>query len=125
MFSDGKNMESIQKLFLELKNYLKLQKKFLKLDTAEKLTVLLSAIAVIAILLLLGSMILLYLTFALAYYLGDVMGSLPLGFSVIAVFLLLVLLFFYFNRKKYIIQPIARFMANLFINSTQDENEQP
>ena len=125
MFSDGKNMESIQKLFLELKNYLTLQKKFLKLDTAEKLTVLLSAIAITAILLLLGSMILLYLTFALAYYLGDVMGSLPLGFSAIAVSLLLVLLFFYFNRKKYIIQPIARFMANLFINSTQDENEQP
>lgn len=125
MFSDGKNMESFQKLFLELKNYLTLQKKFLKLDTAEKLTVLLSAIAITAILLLLGSMILLYLTFALAYYLGDVMGSLPLGFSAIAVSLLLVLLFFYFNRKKYIIQPIARFMANLFINSTQDENEQP
>ncbi len=42
------------------------------------MTVILSAILIVTVLLLLGSIVLLFLTFALAYYLGDVLGSLSL-----------------------------------------------
>lgn len=116
MFSEKKDIDSMHKLFLELKNYLELQKRFVMLDAAEKLTVLLSAVAIGAVALILASMLLLFATFALAYYIGDLLHSLPLGFALIAMFLGVLLLFFYINRNKFVIQPLARLMASLFIN---------
>ena len=99
MFSNSKNIESIGKLLLEFKKYLELQKEFVKLDATEKMTVIL----------------LLFLTFALAYYLGDVLGSLSLGFGLISAFILLLTVIFYLNRNRMVIQPMARFMTKLIL----------
>ena len=115
MFSNSKNIESIGKLFLEFKKYLELQKEFVKLDATEKMTVILSAILIVTVLLLLGSIVLLFLTFALAYYLGDVLGSLSLGFGLISAFILLLTVIFYLNRNRMVIQPMARFMTKLIL----------
>ena len=115
MFSNSKNIESIGKLLLEFKKYLELQKEFVKLDATEKMTVILSAILIVTVLLLLGSIVLLFLTFALAYYLGDVLGSLSLGFGLISAFILLLPVIFYLNRNRMVIQPMARFMTKLIL----------
>ena len=115
MFSNSKNRESIGKLLLEFKKYLELQKEFVKLDATEKMTVILSAILIVTVLLLLGSIVLLFLTFALAYYLGDVLGSLSLGFGLISAFILLLTVIFYLNRNRMVIQPMARFMTKLIL----------
>ena len=115
MFSNSKNIESIGKLLLEFKKYLELQKEFVKLDATEKMTVILSAILIVTVLLLLGSIVLLFLTFALAYYLGDVLGSLSLGFGLISAFILLLTVIFYLNRNRMVIQPMARFMPKLIL----------
>ena len=115
MFSNSKNIESIGKLLLEFKKYLELQKEFVKLGATEKMTVILSAILIVTVLLLLGSIVLLFLTFALAYYLGDVLGSLSLGFGLISAFILLLTVIFYLNRNRMVIQPMARFMTKLIL----------
>ncbi len=115
MFSNSKNIESIGKPLLEFKKYLELQKEFVKLDATEKMTVILSAILIVTVLLLLGSIVLLFLTFALAYYLGDVLGSLSLGFGLISAFILLLTVIFYLNRNRMVIQPMARFMTKLIL----------
>lgn len=115
MFSNSKNIESIGKLLLEFKKYLELQKEFVKLDATEKMTVILSAILIVTVLLLLGSIVSLFLTFALAYYLGDVLGSLSLGFGLISAFILLLTVIFYLNRNRMVIQPMARFMTKLIL----------
>ena len=115
MFSNSKNIESIGKLLLEFKKYLELQKEFVKSDATEKMTVILSAILIVTVLLLLGSIVLLFLTFALAYYLGDVLGSLSLGFGLISAFILLLTVIFYLNRNRMVIQPMARFMTKLIL----------
>ena len=115
MFSNSKNIESIGKLLLEFKKYLEFQKEFVKLDATEKMTVILSAILIVTVLLLLGSIVLLFLTFALAYYLGDVLGSFSLGFGLISAFILLLTVIFYLNRNRMVIQPMARFMTKLIL----------
>ena len=115
MFSNSKNIESIGKLLLEFKKYLELQKEFVKLDATEKMTVILSAVLIVTVLLLLGSIVLLFLTFALAYYLGDVLGSLSLGFGLISAFILLLTVIFYLNRNRMVIQPMTRFMTKLIL----------
>lgn len=123
MFSSSKNIESMQKLFLEFKRYIELQKEFIKLDTAEKLTVILSATITVTILLIFGVLVLFFLTFAIAYCLGNVTGSMPLGFGIIAVFNLLLCLIFYYNRKKLVYQPMAKLMVKLFISKEHGNNQ--
>ena len=122
MFSGKKHIESIGKLFLEFKNYLELQKEFIKLDATEKLTVILSATLITLVILILRSITLLFLIFALAYYLGDALGSLSLGFALVAAFLLLATIVFYLNRNRMIVQPIARFVTKLILTK-EDESE--
>ena len=97
MFSNSKNIESIGKLLLEFKKYLELQKEFVKLDATEKMTVILSAILIVTVLL------------------GDVLGSLSLGFGLISAFILLLTVIFYLNRNRMVIQPMARFMTKLIL----------
>lgn len=122
MFSVNKNVESIQKLLLELKNYYLLQKKFIRLDTAEKLTVILSAIGIALIILILVSFICFFGTLAFAFYLGNVLNNVPLGFIIVAGIMTLALLIFYLNRKKFVVEPLARFIGRLFIQEQNTEN---
>lgn len=117
MFSSSKNIESIGKLFLEFKKYLELQKEFVKLDAAEKLTVMLTTVFTVAVLLLLGSIVLLFLAFAMAYYASEAFGSELMGFSFIAMVVLLLAVIFYFNRNRMVVRPLARFMAKLFLDN--------
>lgn len=123
MFSNKKNIESIGRLFLEFKKYLELQKEFVKLDITEKLTVILTMMLVVAVLLMLGSIALLFLTFALASYLGDLLDSPALGFTLVAAIVLLLIFIFYFNKNRMVIQPLARFMTQLIID--RDDNDKP
>ena len=121
MLGTGKYTEDIREIILEVKNYLNLQKKYLAIDAAEKATVILSAVAIAAICILLSSTLLLFCTFALAYWIGDLLDSLPLGFLAMAIFIAVLLLLFYSKRKAWVIQPLARMMAQLFVDNNEEE----
>ncbi len=123
MFSNSKNIENIGRLFLEFKKYLELQKEFVKLDATEKTAVVFSAALIVAVILLLGSIALLFFAFAMAYYLGNVLESLSLGFCVIGAAVVIIALIFYSNRNRMVIQPIVRFMANLILSKKEDGNK--
>ena len=123
MFSNSKNIENIGRLFLEFKKYLELQKEFVKLDATEKTAVVFSAALIVAVILLLGSIALLFFAFAMADYLGNVLESLSLGFCVIGAAVVIIALIFYSNRNRMVIQPIARFMANLILSKKEDGNK--
>lgn len=124
MFASEKNIESVKRLFLELKNYLGLQKRLLVLSTAEKLTVLLAAIAIVAVVTIVGAMALLYLTFALAYFIGDRTGNLPLGFACVGGALVVMGLIFYVLRDRLVVQPLARFIVTLFHDKSEKDDSE-
>ena len=121
MIGTGKYTEDIKEIILEVKHYLNLQKKYLAIDAAEKTTVILSAVAIAAICILLGAIILLFCTFALAYWIGDLLNNLPLGFLSTGLIVVLILLLFYCKRKAWIIQPLARMMAQVFLDNNDEE----
>ncbi|MBO7067292.1 MAG: phage holin family protein [Bacteroidaceae bacterium] len=121
MLSTGKYTEDIKEIILEVKHYLNLQKKYLAIDAAEKTTVILSAVTIAAICILLGAIILLFCTFALAYWIGDLLDSLPLGFLSMAIIVALLLLLFYCKRNAWVIQPFARMAAKLFVENNGEE----
>lgn len=104
-------------LFTELQRYLRLQKRYLALDTAEKLVALLSTVAVVLVCFVLGAIMLFFLTFALALWIGRIVDNAALGFLCIGAVLMLSLYIFYKNRTSWIIMPIARFVVGLFAHT--------
>ena len=116
MFSSQKNMEAFQLFFAEIKKYFTLQKKYFTLEATEKVTVLFSALAIGAILFVLGTIVIIFLCAAFALYLGDLWNSMPLGMGFVALLLLIIFIIVYLFRKQIILAPIARLFANLFLN---------
>lgn len=116
--------DNLQSLWKETKNYLELQKQYLMMDTAEKLTVLLSAVATAAICLTFGAMALFFLLFALASWFGQMIGNMFVGFLIMGIFLLLMMVIAYVKRKQWIIQPLSRLVVGLFIHDDEEEEEE-
>lgn len=122
MFNSDKSIEDLQQLFAEVKKYLALQKQYTLLEVAEKLTILLSALILILIVIILGMVALFYLSFTVAYLLAPVLGSVMLSFALITLIVVMLMIAVISFRRTLIINPMARFIAHLFIpNSNKDE----
>ena len=113
---------SIQTLWTEAKNYLELQKEYLKLDSAEKLSVLLSAVATTALCLVLALVALIFFVIAFAFWLAKLVG-IAQSFTIMGGVLLLVIIVTLLFRKRWIVQPISRFVAKLFVPDDEEEDE--
>ena len=111
---------SLQSLWTEAKSYLELQKEYLKLDSAEKLSVLLSAVATAAVCLILALAALFFFVIAFALWLAKMVGeawSFTIVGGAMVLFIIVILLF----RKRWIVQPVARFVAKLFVSEDEEE----
>lgn len=117
LFTSKQLTNRFEQLFHEGREYWDLQKQYLSLHAAEVLTRLLSMVVLLIILILVGSMVLLFGSFAVAYWLGELLDSTLLGFAVIACLLLVMSLLVYANRKSWIYIPITRFMVRLLVTS--------
>lgn len=116
MLSSDKNVETIAQLVEIIKHYLGLQKEYLKLDIIDKIVRLLTfaALAIVFVLVLVAVMM--YLSFALAFWLASYTGT-ALAFLVVGgIHLLLIIVIFIF-RKKWIEKPLVRFLANLLLGN--------
>lgn len=114
---------SIQSLWTEAKSYLELQKEYLKLDSAEKLSVLLSAVATAAVCLVLALAALFFFVIAFALWLAKFVGG-AWSFSIMGGVLLLFIIIILLCRKRWIVQPVARFVARLFVGEDEEEEEE-
>ena len=84
-------MNSIQSLWTEAKTYLELQKEYLKLDSAEKLSVLLSAVATVAVCLILALAALFFFVIAFALWLAKMVGA-AWSFTIVGGAMLLIII---------------------------------
>lgn len=117
MFVNEQMTSQMGHLFDEGRQYWNLQKQYLGLHTAEVLTRLLSTVALVLILILVGSLVLLFGSFALAFWLGDLLGSSMWGFGIIALVVLLLAVVIYVNRTAWIVRPTTRFLVGLLASS--------
>ena len=116
IFSSDKTIDHLQSLINEVKKYIGLQKEYVKLDIVQKLTILISTLVLISVLLILGGMVLFYLLFTLAYLLEPHVGGLEVSYALISGIILLMIAGIYLFRRQMIIEPLTRFIANLFLN---------
>ena len=113
MFADDKSIENMQQLFIEFKKYLELQKEYTKLEVTEKLSKLLSTL----LLVLLGVVVLFHLSFTLVYILAPLVGGLMMSFALITCFHILLIVLLVLFRKKLIIDPTVKLIAELFLDN--------
>jgi hypothetical protein len=117
MFANDKSIDNLQDLFKEFRKYIELQGECLKLDTVEKLTVLLSTLTLIFLLAALGVMALFYFSFMLVYVLASEVGMVS-GFAIVGALLILIALLVYRFRVPLIFQPMVNFLARLFLDDS-------
>ncbi len=107
---------SIHQLISEIKEYFGLQRDLLKVESVEKLTILISAFIVLLIAIILSGGALFYLLFALAYLLEPIIGMIG-AFVIISGICLLILAIVILLKKQLIINPIVRFLYKLFLKN--------
>ena len=105
-----------EELWAELKKYLTLQIDYAKLTAVEKLVVLLSAIAMVAVMLILGACVLFYLSFAVVFMLSDAIGSTWGAYLIVSGIFMVLMLVVYALRQKLILDPVSRFLTRLFLH---------
>ena len=91
-----------------------MQKRSIAVTTAEGLSRLLSAVIVAFVLIMLGSMVLLLLAFAVAHCLGELTGSPSLGFLILFAVLLLLFIVVWAKRGAWIKQPVSAITDDVF-----------
>ena len=108
-------------MFNEARKYFSLEWDYTKLTAVEKMAVLLSSIAFVAVVIIIGTFALAYVLSALIDVLAAALGC-TWGAQLIAAAILLVLLLVVFAFKRQIIvDPVARFISKLFLKP--DDNE--
>ena len=110
-----------KKLFTEARKYFSLEWDYTKLTAVEKLVILLSATAFVAVVIIICTFALLYLLSALTSVLAEAMDC-TWGANLIAAGLMLMLLLVVFAfKKQLIVNPIARFVSKLFLKPEDNE----
>ena len=122
MCSDMENNEiEYKRLYEEGKRYLKLELNYSKLTAIEKMAVLLSTIAFVAVITILGAFVLFYLASTMVMTIAAWTGNEWSGNLIVAAMLLVGIVLVAAFRKPLITDPIARFVTKLFLNP--DDNE--
>ena len=112
-----------QQVFVELKEYVRLQTEYLQISLIEKLTKLFAKVlfALVAFSLMLGTFF--YLMFALANALAPTLGFVASYSIVAAIFLVLFVIALLF-RKRLFVTPILKMMVEIFYDETKEEGKQ-
>ena len=115
MFSTDRNIESIAGLVEELKNYVGLKAKYLRLDVVDKVVRIITTLALVFIVMLIAILMLICLSFAGAFALGHCIHSMALGFIIVAAIHLLIIILVLANKKTWIEKPLVRLLAGILL----------
>ena len=114
MFSTDRNIETIEQLVKLVKNYIGLQKEYMKLDIIEKTVRLITAMIIFIVIAFIMIGVLTYASFAVLFALAPVFGY-PLSFSIIAAFYFVVFILFIAFKKSLIERPLVKFLAGILM----------
>ena len=119
---EDKNRGLLSSIIAEIKKYLSVEADYIKLTATEKLTVLLSSIAVVSVVFVFACLALLYLSFALIFAVESWLGSIVGAFCIVGAVMALLALLAVKMKRQLIVDPIARFLSKLFIETHNDIN---
>ena len=123
VLSSNRNIDTICQLIEELKRYVELKTDGLQIDIVSKLSKLLSALIIGAIIFMIVELALIFVSMMIAAALTSLIGNATIAYALIVCAYALIAWIIYCNRTKWIENPITNFLAHLFIEN-QMENEQ-
>lgn len=110
-----------KKLFTEGRKYFSLEWDYTKLTAVEKLAVLISAMAFVAVVIIICTFVLHHVFAALIGVLATALDSQWAAHLIAAGILLVLLLVVFAFKKQLIVDPIARFLSKLFLKPEDNE----
>ena len=117
--SDPRSSSVTSAVMSTVSRYIKLLLEDTRLNVTEKLTRLLSALTVCALLLVLALATLLFLSLAAGQALADVMNPI-LAYVIVASFYAVIAVVIFFCKTVLIVNPIARFLSRLLIEAPEN-----
>lgn len=117
--SDKRPQSLTSALTTTVSRYIKLLLEDTRLNVTEKLTRLLSALTLCALLLVLAIAALLFLSIAVCRALGDVMNPIW-AYIIIAAFYALLAVIVFLGKNSLIVNPIARFVSRLLLEAPEN-----
>lgn len=99
-------------LFEQIKAYVSLRADYLKVQVAEYLIRFFSSLVLWIVMFWILFFVLVFGSFAFAYWFGEMTGRWSLGFLIIAAFYVLVAIFIYSFRRALILRPFTRMVLS-------------
>ena len=107
--------EDIASLFDEIKEYLDLKYDIARLDITEKMVIIFTQFYSFFLFILIVPSIFLFFSFALAYYLGAVLGAQYWGFLIVGLIYFLLAIFLFTLRKRLITRPLLKILSAMIL----------
>jgi ABC-type phosphate/phosphonate transport system permease subunit len=124
--SDDPFSESYHQWKTQLTDYVNARIDLAKLEAAENLSRFFASFVTKSVMLYFSLLALIFISFAFAYFLGNILDSISLGFLLTGVLYILLLLLFYYMRESIVERPVVRAVMRLFFhNRKKTNNEQP
>lgn len=115
--------QTILGIVSEAKQYLGLQKQYIRLTAAEKLTLLVSRLVLLLVFGLVGFVVFIFASLALVMYAGSLTGNLALSFGIYSLLLVFGLWILWLKRRSWIVLPIARMFSDILL--APEDSEEP
>lgn len=117
----NENGLNVKKLMVEAKEHLKLEINYGKLTAVEKVSIIMSRIALIAVLTIIGSFAMFYVSSTIVELLVKLTEAAWAAYLIMSVLMLILMGVVFAFRKQWIIDPITRFVSKLFLNPNDNE----
>lgn len=110
----------IGKLIQEIKEYIELKYDIARLDFTEKIVRIISVFFSIMTFFVVVPGVLMFFSFALAYYLGDLLGANYWGFMIVGAIYLFFGIIFMLFKKRFITRPIIKTLTEAILNESEE-----
>lgn len=121
VFSNDHNISILRDLVLDVKEYAALRAQLLKIDVVQKMTMLVTALIVGAVLVVLAAIVVLFLSLMVVHVLTGLLGSAAAAYGVVGGAYLLIALLVYFKRQAWIAAPVAAMLGSLLLADGDEE----
>jgi hypothetical protein len=116
-------LDEINDIKKDVMDYIEVKVDLIRLHTTENLSRIFSNVATIAVAGYLLFLIVMFLSFAAAYFIGTRLNSTELGFLCVAGFYFILLIIFLAFRKQIVERPVIRAIVRLFFPKFDDDDK--
>ena len=124
MASMDSTSDIMAQLVASVKRYLGYQKKYIKLDLTEKLTILLTALILGAIIFVIGIIAVIFLALTVAAVIETWTGSAWIAYSIVTCLFIILCIMLYLMRDRWIVNPLTQFFSDILLDDPKNEEHE-